>query len=76
MLWEWFPTASYGGVPGVADRRAWQGALAAIARRVRAGHAGRFGSMPFETTQYTILPGWTHARDFASSSRAVSAGFS
>ena len=63
------------GVSGAADRRAWQGVLAVIAELVRAGHAGRFGSILFEEMQYMILPGWTRARDFASSARAVSAGF-
>jgi len=75
MLWEWFPTASGGGVARAAGRRTWQGVLAAIAGLVRAGHADPFGSIPFEKMQYTNLPGWTHARDLASSAGAVSAGF-
>jgi hypothetical protein len=62
-------------VRAVAGRRAWQGVLGAIAGLVRAGRAGQFGSIPFEKMQYTILPGWTHARDHASSASAVSAGF-
>jgi hypothetical protein len=75
MLSEWFAAASSRAVRAVAGRRAWQGVLGAIAGLVRAGRAGQFGSIPFEKMQYTILPGWTHARDHASSASAVSAGF-